>query len=90
MDGAQTGRAGGRKEGNKRGVVRAETGRPMKSIVNLGCELGRCDSGSVDEKTLQIPSGELSVLVDNGMLPRGGVALALNRLITSKCRLMQG
>lgn len=45
----------------------------MKSIVELGCQLGRCESDSADETTLQNLSGELSVLVDNGMLPRGGV-----------------
>ena len=71
--GAQTGRARGRKGGSKRGVVRAGTGRPMKSIVGLGCQLGRCESDSIEEKTLQNLSGELSVLVDNGILPRGGV-----------------
>ena len=42
----------------------------------LVLQVGRCESGNVDEKTLEILSGELSVLVDNGMLLRGGVVPA--------------
>ena len=45
----------------------------MKSIVGLGCQLGRCEPGGADVKTLPKLSGELCVLVDNGMLPWGGV-----------------
>lgn len=51
-DGAQTGRAGGRSEGNKRGAVRAETGRPIRMMEGFGRRIKGCEAGSRDEQNL--------------------------------------
>ena len=33
-------------------LLQAEMGRPMKLIVDIGCEIRACESGNADEQTL--------------------------------------